>query len=148
MITGPEHFALSVQDLDRSIEFYRDILGLQVLRVLEFPSESGLGEVVDMPGCVARIGHLKRGGIMLELFEYEQPRGRPIPPEQKQADSGYIHIGFASTNVRSDYQRLSEQGVRFFGEPIELRPKVWIVYFYGPDGEVCELRETPEAGET
>ena len=35
------------------------------------------------------------------------------------------------------FERLKKQGVRFFGEPFEFRSGVWIVYFYGPDGEVC-----------
>ena len=129
MITGLEHFALSVHNLDRSVAFYRDLFDLQVVRILELPSESKLGEVVGMPNCTARVGHLERDGVMLELFEYQQPRGRPIPLEHKQADNGYIHLGFTSTDVRSDYRRLKEQGVRFFGEPVELRPNVWIVYF-------------------
>ena len=52
------------------------------------------------------------------------------------------HIGFVSTDVRADYARLKGQGVTFFGEPVEFRPGVWVVYFYGPDGEVCELRQS------
>jgi len=27
---------------------------------------------------------------------------------------------------------------------VEFRPGVWIVYFHGPDGEVCELRQVPQ----
>ena len=54
-----------------------------------------------------------------------------------------IHLGFTSLDVRAEYSRLRKMGVTFFGEPLEFRPDVWIVYFYGPDGEVCELRETP-----
>ena len=56
---------------------------------------------------------------------------------------GLIHIGFSSNDVRGDYERLKKEGVTFFGDPVEFRPQVWVVYFYGPDGEVCELRETP-----
>ncbi|HUV08082.1 MAG TPA: VOC family protein, partial [Spirochaetia bacterium] len=59
-----------------------------------------------------------------------------------QADHGFIHIGFTSNDVPADYSRLKEKGVEFLSEPLEFRPKVWIVYFYGPDGEVCELRQT------
>jgi hypothetical protein len=80
---------------------------------------------------------------MLELFEYLDPRGRPVFPERRQADHGLIHLGFTSIDVRADYSRLKNKGVSFFSEPVEFRPNVWIVYFYGPDGEVCELRETP-----
>jgi len=38
--------------------------------------------------------------------------------------------------------KLKENGVRFVSEPVEFRANVWICYFYEPDGEVCEIRES------
>jgi catechol 2,3-dioxygenase-like lactoylglutathione lyase family enzyme len=144
MISALDHVALSVKDLDRSLAFYRDLLGLEVVRVLDCPPDTHLDEVVGMPGCSARIAHLKLGEGMLEIFEYADPRGRPLPPGHRQADHGWVHLGFTSSDTRSDYERLRAQGVRFIREPLEFRPNVWICYFYGPDGEVCELRQTEE----
>ena len=137
-----EHVGLSVSNLERSIGFYRDHLGLQLLRIIEADPALPLGRVVGLPGCLARIAHLTKGQGMLELFEYQRPRGRPIPADRCQCDHGLIHIGFSSTDVRADHQRLSSAGVRFVSDPVEFRPGVWIAYFYGPDGEVCELRQT------
>ena len=137
-----DHAAISVADLDRSIAFYRDVLGLEVIRIIECPPERGLGRVVGMPGCAARIAHLQSGPVMLELFQYLEPEGRPLAPDHKQADRGLTHIGFTSTDARADYKRLKKLGVRTFGEPVEFRPGVWLFYFYGPDGEVCELRQS------
>jgi catechol 2,3-dioxygenase-like lactoylglutathione lyase family enzyme len=142
MITNIDHVALSVANLDRSIAFYRDIIGFEVARILECGPEMRLGDVNGMPGSTARIAHLTLGGNMLELFEYQRPQGKPMPPDRKQADNGLIHFGLASTDARADYKRLKEYGVHFLSEPIEFRPDVWIFYFYGPDGEVCELRES------
>ena len=142
MIIGMEHAALSVADIDRSIAFYRDLLGMEVMRVIESGPQMRLGDIVGLPGCSARIAHLKSGGMMLELFEYVDPRGKPIPRDRIQADHGFIHAGFTSTDARADYARLLSQGVEFLGEPVEYRPGVWVVYFRGPDGEVCELRQT------
>ena len=144
MIKGIEHTALSVSDLDRSVEFYCDRLGFDLVRILECPSESGLGDVVGLPGCRARIAHVQAGKMMLELFEYQNPRGKPVPENHTQADHGFVHAGLTSTDTRADYARLKNVGVRFMGEPKEFRPDVWIVYFFGPDGEVLELRQTPE----
>ena len=141
MIQGFNHVALSVSDFERSLTFYRDILGLQVIRIIECPPERGLGDVVGLPGCSARIAHLEVGNAMLEIFEYLDPRGKNIPEDQTQADHGYTHIGFVSTDIQADYNRLQAHGVQCLSEPIEFRPDVWIFYFYGPDGEVCECRE-------
>ncbi|MBN1834371.1 MAG: VOC family protein [Spirochaetales bacterium] len=143
MLKGLEHVGLSVSNLERSIAFYRDLLGLKLIRVLECGEESRLDEVVGIPGCVARIAHLESEKAMLELFEYVRPRGEGIPGgRRRQADLGHIHAGFTSDDVRGEYARLKGQGVEFLSEPVEFRPGVWIVYFYGPDGEVGELRQT------
>ena len=142
MIKGLDHVALSVANLERSIAFYRDNFGFTVIRIIECPPEMRLGDVAGMTGCTARIAHLNAGSTMLELFEYQNPRGSKIADNHKQADHGFIHIGLVSDDVRADYARLAEGGLRFFGAPIEFRPGTWIVYFYGPDGEVCELRQT------
>ena len=142
MIRGLEHTALSVSNLERSLAFYTEHLGLTCARIIECPPEMRLGDVARMPGCSARIAHLMSGSFMLELFEYLDPEGKAIPSDRRQADHGFIHIGFTSNDVPADYSRLKEKGVEFLSEPLEFRPKVWIVYFYGPDGEVCELRQT------
>jgi Lactoylglutathione lyase and related lyases len=142
MITALEHTALSVSNLERSLAFYRDLLGFTVERILEPAPERDLGRINGLPGSSARIAHLRLGPCMLELFEYLDPRGKPQPKERTQADIGFIHMGLTSTNVRSDYRRLKERGVEFYGEPVEFRPGVWVVYFRGPDGETAELRQT------
>lgn len=141
MVTKLDHVALSVTDLDRSIDFYTKILGCTVDRTLDLGADSLLGKVVGMPGASARIAHLSLGEAMVELFEYRDPTGSPPRAERKQADIGIIHFGLTSDDARSDYQRLADQGVEFFSEPVEFRPGVWLFYFYGPDGEVCELRQ-------
>jgi len=135
--------ALSVADMQRSLEFYRDLLGLNLVRELDCGPDTQLGQVVGLPGCHAKIAHLMCGETMLELFEYTDPRGDPISGQHSQANQGFVHIGFQSNDVRGDYRRLADQQVSFISEPVEFRPGVWIVYFHGPDGEVCELRETP-----
>jgi len=142
VIEGLEHIALSVSNLETSLAFYRDVLGMTLMRTIEPGSGGDLGNVVGLPGARARIAHLESGGVMLELFEYLAPRGEAIAEERTQADTGFTHIGFTSTDVRGDYQRFKAKGVAFIGEPSEFRPGVWIVYFRGPDGEVCELRQS------
>lgn len=142
MITSLEHIGLSVSDLERSIDFYRDNLNCELIRIIDAGPQMPLGEVTGLPGCSARIAHLQAGGAMLELFEYTNPRGREIPQDHRQADHGFIHAGFTSTDVRKDYKKMKLNGVEFISPPVEFRPGVWICYFKGPNGEVCEIRES------
>jgi len=142
MSGGIEHVGLSVSSLERSISFYCDILGFKLERIIESGADMGLGDIVGMDGAEARIAHLSSEKAMLELFEYKKPRGRTIRKDSKQADIGFIHIGIETKNLKEDYKNLKEKGVKFFGDPVKFRPGVWVVYFYGPDREVCELRQS------
>jgi glyoxylase I family protein len=146
MIKKMDHVALSVSNLKRSLKFYKDIIGFKIALILEEGLDTPLDEVIGLPGCTAKIAHLNLGNMMLELFEFSISRRSPLRSNGHPLKHfGWIHLSFTSTNVRADFSKLERQGVKFISKPMEFRPKVWVVYFYGPDGEVCELRETPES---
>ncbi len=136
-----EHTALSVSDLERSLAFYRDLIGMRVVMEVDF-SDHVLGTVNGLTGCQAKVVHLKLGETVLELFQYREPVGRPL--ERRQCDLGFIHIGFRVSDLRQHYADLKAKGVHFFSEPIQVRPGTFIVYFQGPDGEVCEMRQVQQ----
>ena len=142
MIKHLEHVGLSVSNLERSIAFYRNNLQMEVVRIIEADPALGLDRVGGIPGCLARIAHRQKGRSMFELFEYRKPQGSEFPADRRQCDHGLIHFGFASSDARTDYQRLVATAVPFVSEPVELRPGVWIAFFYRPDSEVYELRQT------
>jgi len=137
-----DHTALSVSSLERSLAFYRDLIGMEVVFEVDFDDET-LGIVNGLHGCKAKVVHLKLGATVLELFEYRRPRGKPSARERRQCDTGFIHIGFRVTDIQKHYEEMRTQGVRFLSEPLEIRPGAFIVYFEGPDGEVCEMRQVP-----
>jgi len=56
-----------------------------------------------------------------------------------------IHMGFEIDQFHHHLEELKLRGVKFIGEPVEFRPGVWVAYFEGPDGEVCEIRERPRS---
>ncbi len=139
-----DHVGLSVRDLDNSIAFYCDLLGFKLRRIIEVPPDMNLGGIAGLPPSTARIAHLYQGDVMIELFQYIDPEGRPIG-DWTQADRGFSHLGFLCSDIKADIDRLREVGVDMVGELVEFRPEVWVQYFYGPDREVLELRQLPES---
>ena len=142
MIKSLGHVALGVADMDRSLQFYRDVLGMQVLMDLDI-SDDRIARVIGVPGAKCRIVHLKLGEGVLELFQYANPKGADKGNSINQYDHAIIHIGFEVDDIHTHIKILKERGVKFLGETVEFRPGVWVAYFRGPDGEVCELREQP-----
>jgi len=147
-VSGAHHTSYTVSDIERSKAFYCDLLGCELLWEREIV-EKYFRDIVAFPDSVVKAAELRIPGTdhMLELFEYSDPRGTPTAKSLRQADHAFVHIGLQSSDVRGDHKDLQSKGVRFISEPVEFRPEVWIVYFYGPDGEVLEMRETP-SGDT
>jgi catechol 2,3-dioxygenase-like lactoylglutathione lyase family enzyme len=142
MIENLGHVALGVKDIERSLRFYRDVLGMKVLMELEI-ADDRIGRVIGSPGAKCRIVHLRLGTGILELFQYSNPVGTNRAVDMSQYDQGLIHLGFEVSEFHRHVAELKQHGVTFLGEPVEFRPNVWVAYFRGPDGEVCEIREQP-----
>ena len=142
MIKSLGHVGLGVSDMERSLKFYRDFIGMEVLMELEI-TDDRIARVVGIPGAKCKIVHLQLGPGILELFQYYQPIGRDFAPIMRQCDRGLIHIGFEIDDFHRQIEELKKHDIEFLGEPVEFRPDVWIVYFRGPDGEVCEFRQRP-----
>ena len=139
MFRRVEHVGISVVDMERAIAFYRDVIGAEVALDREFGDE--LGEIIGVEGTLARIVHMRLGDTMVELFDYQHPQGRERRPYFSPADHGLTHIGFTVTDFWGTYQHLVDHGVRFLGKPLEIRPSVFVAYFFGVEGEICEMKE-------
>lgn len=139
-----DHVAMSVKDMEKAIAFYRDVVGME--KVLDREFDVGMARLIGVEGTRVRIVHMKIGDMILELFDYEHPRGREPRPDPLQSDFGLTHIGFAVDDFQATYQGLVDRGVEFVGEALEIRPGVFVAYFYGVEHEVCEIREVlPDA---
>lgn len=141
MIQALEHVALSVGDMERSLAFYRDFLGMEMIMDINAGDER-IGRIIGVPGAKCRIVHLKLGQAILELFCYSNPAGKNMAGEMRQCDRGLTHIGFKVTDFHKLIEKLRERNIEFLGDPVEFRPGVLVVYFRGPDGEVCEFRQS------
>ena len=118
------HTGLTVSDLERSIAFYRDLLGLELVQQWE-SSQPYLRTVVGFPDAELRIALLRvpamDGGISghhIELLEYRQPRG--ARGDASTNNPGNAHVAFAVTDIDGMYRDLSARGVRFKSPPVDI----------------------------
>ena len=139
MFKRMDHVGVSVQNIEKAIEFYRDVVGMEKAFDREF--DSPLARILGIKNARARIVHMKLGEAVVELFDYYHPKGRQPRPDQNQSDYGLTHIGFRVEDFEQTYQDLKARGVQFLGDPVEIRPGVFVAYFRGAEHEICEMRE-------
>jgi catechol 2,3-dioxygenase-like lactoylglutathione lyase family enzyme len=137
------HAGLTVTDLERSLAFWRDALGMEVV-LDQVRDDAYLGEVVGHPGADCRMVHLAFGGegARVELFEYRAPRVEPAPVA-RPAQPGFAHVCVRADGLRELLERLEAAGGRRVSDPVEVTAGAnrgaLAVYVRDPDGHVVEL---------
>ncbi len=128
--------------MDRSLRFYRDLLGLAVTADWETDA-SYLARITGFPGARLRIAFVTLPGdhIKLELIQYLEPVG--IGGECPTNIPGAGHICFRVADIWATYEALRAQGVAFKSEPIDITSVANAgargVYMTDPDGITLEL---------
>jgi catechol 2,3-dioxygenase-like lactoylglutathione lyase family enzyme len=138
------HLGVPVANLDRSLQFYQALTGGELLFV-DPMSGAGLARGTQVPDARVRFAMVQLGNLILELIEYEQPRGRPF--DRQNNDVGAIHIAFEVPDIQAVYTRLQAQGIPFNAPPYTFTeadgsPHVvgaTFAYFRDPDGIQLEI---------
>ncbi len=147
MLVNLFHFSFTVSDIEASVHFYRDILGLKLVHRM----------VHDQPYTSRQVGFENAllkvalftiegfpptpSGHLLELIEYVNPPGEPLDAATNRP--GAAHMAFQVDDIHAEYERMKALGVRFKSEPVHItagRNKGgWTVYFLDPDGITLEM---------
>ena len=139
------HVGITVRDLDVSVCFYHDLLGLEISTEpspwFEGPE---LGHGVGVPGAALRQVCLRLGDTLLELLEYRTPPSDTERPLLSHC-VGASHIAFGVDDIEAAKTALERRGVEFYSGINVVDEGVlagwrW-VYFADPDGYPLELVE-------
>lgn len=155
-VTGFLHFSFTVRDVERSVLFYRDVLGMEVMWSTArgeagFIREEKQTYVVGVTGyddAHLKIALVRSGMAVLELIEYVQPKGEPIPPGTHRP--GSPHLALTVADIDKAWGVLQRQADRW-GLSFASKGPVTIdrganvggkaIYFRDPDGITIELVE-------
>jgi catechol 2,3-dioxygenase-like lactoylglutathione lyase family enzyme len=142
-----DHVSVSVADIERSVRFYRDQLGLPLLGRGEERGSSAT-EVVGAaePAHFLYADFDLGGGQLLEVLQYVRPRGEAIHPDPWDPGSG--HLGLLVNDLDATLKQLARRGILPTTKPASLVDPPWwkgarVVYLSDPDGFTVELVERP-----
>jgi len=152
MITDLHHTALFVTDVDRSLEFYVDKLGFELVS----RSDDWGGQFMDdvcggVENLRINVVLLRAGGEIIELIQVLSPDS--IPNDATERRVGIARIGFEVDDIEATVQDLRDRGVEFMSEIVTVTVKPEHHYsdgkaikFQDPDGIILELQQPPAPG--
>src|SRR5262249_42676862 len=123
-----DHVAIVVRNLEAALRFYRDTLGIEPSRVLDFPREGVKIAFLPLGGGVPHWG--LQGGSEIELLEPTDPTTgiarflekhgeglHPLCPEVADIDEALSHLQADSTPVLDAAPRPTAEGRGIFIHP-------------------------------
>ena len=139
MITGISLVGISVGNLERSIAFYRDLLGMRLIQ--EVPMRgANYDAIMGLKGTEGRIAVLRTGNLEIELLEFKRPPSRAVEPARHVSDQGISHFAIHVEDIAGLYTRLEAAGVRVHSALVYFSScATTAVYFCDPDGNFIEM---------
>ena len=145
MVEGIFHVGVTVTNLERSIQFYEQMLGME-LSISPGPTPPMSGEEfsnkIGVPGSELRLAVLKAGSDELELMEFLAPHPASTEPMMRNV-IGAAHVAFKVSGLDAQVEAMKKKGVQFLGDvhtETEGSTAGWRwVFFRDPDGIIVEL---------
>jgi lactoylglutathione lyase len=121
------HTMIRVDDLDQSVDFYTNKIGLELLRRFE------------LPGADATLAFVKdpKSGMEIELTYNHDGRAYEL-------GDAFGHLAFYVDSVDDTFQAWKGKGVPFSLEPKTMKNGTRIAFAVDPTGYKIELIERPE----
>jgi lactoylglutathione lyase len=145
-ILRPHHAGIQVADLERSVHFYRDILGFEVVFQWN-PQAEYIRTITGYPGADihAAILRMPNSDVFLEILEYRDVEKTPV--DTRTANPGTAHLAFFTDDCDGLYAELTAKGVRSVNPPVTptIGPNKGgrAVYMIDPDGIRVEFIQSP-----
>ena len=144
-IAGTNHTSFTVSDLQRSLPFWRDVIGLELIS-LEPRDPALIEKVVGVAGAEVMVAYLQGHGHTIELIEYRAPAEREsVRP--RPCDTGFAHVAYDVTDLDAILEAAAAHGVEPINPPaaVDKGPNAGlrVVYSRDPDGITIEFIERP-----
>ena len=142
-ILAVDHTGITVRNLERSLEFWRDVLGFELSHR---PHQTGTlaSEITGVSGAEIKIAVLKGHGQKIELLEYLAPADRKHV-DVRPCDVGSVHVALIVDDLDTVLEIIATSGWKAAGKPQILRagPNAGkrVVYVRDPDGTTIEFMQ-------
>ena len=143
-IVSADHTGITVSNLERSLAFWRDVLGFEFSHIAHQKGELAQ-EITGVEGAELKLAVLKTpGGHKIELLEYLAPADRKRT-SFRPCDVGFVHVALLVHDLNIVLERIAASDWKAVGKPQRLQsgPNAGkrVVYVRDPDGTTIELMQ-------
>jgi len=147
-ILAADHTGITVSNLERSLTFWRDVLGFGLSHRVHQTGELA-AEITGVPGAEISLAVLKApGGHKIELLEYLAPADRKKNVDLRPCDVGSVHVALTVDDLDAVLEKIAASGWKAGRKPQTLRsgPNAGkrVIYVRDPDGTTIEFMQPPE----
>ena len=147
-IISADHTGITVSNLERSLAFWRDVLGFEFSHAAHQKGELAQ-EITGIEGAEIKLAVLKTpGGHKIELLEYLAPADRR-PSNLRPCDVGSVHVALLVEDLEAVLAQIAVSGWKAAGKPQALKtgPNAGkrVVYVHDPDGTTIEFMQVRAA---
>jgi catechol 2,3-dioxygenase-like lactoylglutathione lyase family enzyme len=145
IVEATNHVCFNVGDLERSIAFWKHLLGADPESRVEYTAPHDQA-VTGYPGLHMSAAYFALpGGVLLELFEYHNPPTEPAPSSETYV-VGNAHLGLVVDDLDEAYKHLQGTGATFRSDgPVRIEggqhEGARSMYVRDPDGITIEILE-------
>ena len=145
-IIAADHTGITVSNLERSLAFWRDVLGFEFSHSAHQKGERP-EQITGVKGADLKLAVLKTStGHKIELLEYYAPADRKRV-DLRPCDVGHVHVALIVDNLDAVLQKIAASGWKAAGKPQMLThgPNAGkrVVYVRDPDGTTIEFMQMP-----
>ena len=145
-IVSADHTGITVSSLERSLAFWRDVLGFELSHTAHQKGELAQ-EITGVEGAEIKLAVLKTpGGHKIELLEYFRPADRKRA-NLRPCDVSSVHVALLVHDLDTLLEKIAASGWNAAGKPQTLTkgPNAGkrVVYVRDPDGTTIEFMELP-----
>jgi catechol 2,3-dioxygenase-like lactoylglutathione lyase family enzyme len=146
-IIAADHTGITVSNLERSLAFWRDVLGFELSHTAHQTGEMA-SEITGVAGAEIKLAVVKApGGHKIELLEYLAPPDRKRHVDLQPCDVGSVHVALIVDDLAPILNAINASGWKVAGQPQTLQsgPNAGkrVVYVRDPDGTTIEFMQAP-----
>jgi len=115
LFLGIDHSAIAIANTEQSLQFYRDLLGMQV-NGGSLNSGETQARLDGLPEAEVKITELRpaQASLGIELLDYIAPaNGRPMPSDWKSCDLAHMQLELVVNNIEQAVDMMRQNGVQF-----------------------------------